>query len=77
MVLKTFNLEEETYRKFSHFCKENGISMSKQIDIFIKSQIETKKEVREEYLKKLDNIRKGKFITLNSIDDFEKRYKSE
>ena len=77
MVLKTFNLEEETYRKFSNFCKENGISMSKQIDIFIKSQIETKKEVREEYLKKLDNIRKGKFITLNSIDDFEKRYKSE
>lgn len=77
MVLKTFNLEEETYRKFSNFCKENGISMSKQIDIFIKSQIEIKKEVREEYLKKLDNIRKGKFITLNSIDDFEKRYKSE
>ena len=35
MVLKTFNLDEETYRKFSEFCRENGISMSKQINLFM------------------------------------------
>ena len=74
MVLKTFNLEEETYDKFSEFCRQNGISMSKQIDIFIKAQIEEKPKVRDEYLKRLEIIRKGKFIKIGGIDEFKKRY---
>jgi antitoxin component of RelBE/YafQ-DinJ toxin-antitoxin module len=74
MVLKTFNLEDETYKKFSEFCRENGISMSKQIDIFIKAQLEEEPKIREEYLKKLETIRKGKFIKVGNIDDFKKRY---
>lgn len=74
MVLKTFNLDDETYRKFSEFCRQNGISMSKQIDIFIKSQLEVKPKVREEYLRKLDRIRQGRFISIGGIDDFKKRY---
>ena len=68
MVLKTFNLEDETYRKFSEFCKENGLSMSKQVDIFIKAQIEESLEVREEYLRKLEAIRRGRFIKVK-VDD--------
>jgi len=74
MVLKTFNLDEGTYDKFSEFCRQNGISMSKQIDIFIKAQIEEKPKVRAEYLQKLEVIRKGKFIKVGSIEDFKKRY---
>jgi hypothetical protein len=74
MVLKTFNLEEGTYKKFSDFCKQNGISMSKQIDIFIKAQLEEKPKVRAEYLQRLEAIRKGKFIKVGGIEDFEKRY---
>lgn len=74
MVLKTFNLEEETYNKFSEFCKQNGMSMSKQIDIFIKAQIEEKPKVREEYLQRLNSISKGKFIKVGGIEDFNKRY---
>ncbi len=74
MVLKTFNLDNETYDKFSEFCKENGLSMSKQIDIFIKAQIEESTKVREEYLKKLELIRKGRFIKARSTEDFNKRY---
>ena len=62
MVLKTFNLDGESYKKFSEFCREHGLSMSKQISIFIKSQIEEKPKVREEYLRKLGALRKGKFI---------------
>ena len=62
MALKTFNINEEIYKKFSSICKENGISMSKQVDIFIRAQLEEEPKVREEYLKKLENIRKGKFI---------------
>jgi len=74
MALKTFNLDEESYKKFSDFCKENGISMSRQIEIFIRAQIAEKEEVRQEYLKKLEVIRKGKFINVGGFEDFKKRY---
>ena len=75
MVLKTFNLEPETYAKFAEFCKAHGISMSKQINIFISSQIEEEPKVREEYLKKLMKIRQhGKYKEYNSFEDFEKRF---
>lgn len=40
MALKTFNLDEETYSKYSKHCKENGISMSKQVEKFIKQELE-------------------------------------
>lgn len=71
MVVKTFNVEENVYEKFLQFCKNNGISMSKQIEMFMKSRIEDKEEVREEYLQKLEEIRRGKFIR---VDNFAKRY---
>jgi len=71
MVLKTFNLNEAVYKKFSDFCKENGISMSKQVEIFIEAQMAEEPKVRQEYLQKLEAIRKGKFI---KVDDFKKRY---
>ncbi len=73
MVLKTFNLDDETYKKFSEFCKENGISMSKQVNFFIQSQMAEEPKVREEYLKKLERIRGGKFV---KVTDFKKRYLS-
>ena len=74
MVLKTFNIEEGTYKKFSDFCKQNWMSMSKQIDIFIKAQIEENPKVRADYLCRLESIRKGRFIKIGGIDDFKKRY---
>jgi hypothetical protein len=69
MAIKTFNVDEDAYRKFSQFCRENGLSMSKQIEIFIKSQLEEEPKIREEYLKKLDRIRKGKYIKFSSIEE--------
>ena len=74
MVIKTFNLEEDVYKKFADFCKKNGLSMSKQVNTFIRSQIEVKPKVREEYLQRLDTIRKGRFIKVGSIEDFKKRH---
>jgi len=71
MTIKTFNVDEKVYEKFLQFCKNNGISMSKQIEIFMKSRVEDKEELREEYLQKLEEIRRGKFIR---VDDFAKRY---
>jgi len=74
MVIKTFNLEEDVYKKFADFCKENGLSMSKQINIFIKAQIEIEPKVREEYLQKLDIIRKGRFTKIGNIENFKNKY---
>ena len=74
MVLKTFNVEESVYEKYSQFCKENGISMSNQNNTFIKAQLETEPKVKEEYLKRLEAISKGKFIKIGSHEDFVKRY---
>ncbi|MFW6283118.1 MAG: hypothetical protein ACOC1P_03655 [Minisyncoccales bacterium] len=74
MVLKTFNLDPEVYDKFSKFCKEHGISMSKQVNIFISSQMEEEPELREDYLRKLMKIRKqGKYKKFSSIEDLRKQ----
>ena len=71
MVLKTFNVQEDTYHKFSSFCKGHGISMSKQIELFMRSIIEEEPEAKKEYLKKIERIRKGKFLR---VDNFAERY---
>ena len=71
MTIKTFNVDENVYEKFLQFCKDNGISMSKQIEMFMKSRVDENEEVREEYLQKLEEIRRGKFIR---VDNFAKRY---
>lgn len=72
MALKTFNINEEVYKKFSKVCKEHGISMSKQVEIFIESQISEEKEVKPEYLKKLEQIKKGKFHKYNTVAELRK-----
>ena len=69
MVLKTFNVGETVYSKFSHFCKSHGISMSKQVEIFMESMIEEEPEAKQEYLEKLDRVRKGKFVRIKSMAD--------
>ena len=70
MVIKTFNLEEETYRKFSEYCKAHGLSMSKQVEFFISSQIAEEPEVRKEYLEKLERISKfGKFRVVKNLNE--------
>lgn len=71
MVLKTFNVEEAVYKRFSDFCKEHGISMSRQVQFFMESQVADEPKVKKEYLEKLERIRKGKFIRIKS---FAERY---
>jgi ligand-binding sensor protein len=71
MALKTFNVEEVVYKKFSDFCKGHGVSMSKQVELFMESMVEEEPEAKQEYLQKLDRIRKGKFMR---VDNFASRY---
>ncbi|MGV8172052.1 MAG: hypothetical protein ACP5OA_05145 [Candidatus Woesearchaeota archaeon] len=72
MAIKTFNIEEDVYKQFSGFCKDNGISMSKQVEFFMRSVIEEEPTAKKEYLAKLERIRKGKSI---KVDNFAERYK--
>ena len=67
MVLKTFNVSEAVYEKFSRFCKEHGVSMSKQVDFFMASQVESEPIARKEYIERLEKIRKGKFVSVKSF----------
>lgn len=69
MVLKTFNVQEEVYIKFSNFCKGYGLSMSKQVEMFMESMVEEEPKAKQEYLEKLERIRKVKFTRINSIAD--------
>ena len=69
MALKTFNVQEEVYKKFSNFCKGHGVSMSKQVEMFMESMVEEEPEAKREYLEKLERIRNGKFVRVKSIAD--------
>ncbi len=71
MGLKTFSVEDAVYWKFSRMCKESGISMSRQIEMFMRTFVEEEPKAREEYARRLNRIRKGKFI---AVADFGKRY---
>ena len=73
MTIKTFNLDDKVYKKYSKFCKENGINMSKQIEFFICSQLAENAKTRNKYLDKIKAVRKGKFTDENFIEElFEK-----
>ena len=72
MVLKTFNLDEVVYSKFSAFCKDNGISMSKQIQFFMEAQLTDDPKAKAKYLEKIEKIKSGKFIRVNN---FANRYR--
>ena len=67
MTLKTFNVEQAVYQKFSAICKEQGMSMSKQVERFMQAMVEEEPIARKEYLEKLDRIRKGKFIRVDDL----------
>lgn len=40
MALKTFNINDTVYKSYSKHCKKKGISMSKQIENFLRKEIE-------------------------------------
>ena len=67
MVLKTFNVQQEVYARFSRFCKEHGIIMSRQVEMFMESMLEEEPEAKKDYLEKLERIRKGRFIKIASL----------
>jgi hypothetical protein len=73
MALKTFNVQEDVYKRFSGYCKENGINMSRQVELFMESFLEEDPVAKEAYLEKLEKIRKGRFY---KVSDLKERYKA-
>ena len=45
MVIKTFNVDEKVYERFIQFCRDNGISMSKQIEMFMNYKLDVLENV--------------------------------
>ena len=43
MAIRTFNLDEKIHKDYADYCKREGISMSKKIENFIKSELEALK----------------------------------
>lgn len=43
MAIKTFNIDDEIYKEFSRHCKKEGVSMSKRVENFIRSELERMK----------------------------------
>lgn len=72
MAIKSFNLNEDIYDRFSKTCKENGISMSRQVEMFMESQLGDREEIKPGYLKKLKKIQKGKYHKFNTVKDLRK-----
>jgi hypothetical protein len=71
MSVKSFSISDDIYEKYSSECKRLGLNMSKQIENFMKFQLEEEFVVREEYTKKIRKIRKEKFIP---VEDFDKQF---
>lgn len=68
MAIKTFNIDSKTYKEFSSYCKKEGISMSKRIENFIKSELETIKTNSPN--KKFNNqVRENKEKHVSKTDD--------
>ena len=64
MSVKSFSISDDVYEKYSSECKRLGLNMSKQIENFMKFQLEEEFAVREEYLETIEKIRKDKFKKL-------------
>ena len=55
-MIVTFSVDKKGYDRFADICRKNKINMSKQVDLFIKSQIERNPHVRAGHIKKLDLV---------------------
>ncbi|MFH1788488.1 MAG: hypothetical protein ABH834_03820 [Candidatus Altiarchaeota archaeon] len=69
MVVRSFNVSEDIYGRFLEFCKARGVSMSKQIEMFMRAQVSDELEIKKEYLDRLAQIRKGKYLNFKSLDE--------
>ena len=61
MALKTFNVDPDVYKRFSGFCKGNGINMSKQVELFMASFVEDDLAAKKSIVAKLDRNKKADY----------------
>lgn len=75
MAIKTFNINEQIHKDYSAHCKKEGISMSKKVENFIKSELEkirNKKSPSEKTIKQPSNSEKE--LDFNSLDNSFSKY---
>ena len=74
MALKTFNINEGVYKNYSKHCKNKGISMSKQVENFLKAEIERITDVQSERGIDIKKIERGMKDFDKSIEHPLKKY---
>ena len=67
MSVKSFSISDEVYERYSAECKRLGLNMSKQIENFMKFQLEEEFLVREEYAEKIRDMRKKRFRLMTAV----------
>lgn len=74
MVKATIEIPEQEDRILNIVKGKYGFRNKEQAVIFIVKEFEKnlEPEIRPEYLKKLNRIRKGKYIRFNSVDELRK-----
>jgi hypothetical protein len=74
MVLKKINLSEDTNSILDIVKKKHKFkNMSEALNFVVDEYEQNLLEINPKYLKKLEKISKGKFISFNSIGDLRKK----
>ena len=74
MALKTFNIDEIVYKNYSKHCKNRGISMSKQIENFLKEEVGKITSLPNNKNKKFQKIEKISKNSCGLIEHHLKKY---
>lgn len=77
MVQNIINLEENVDRVLNIIKAKFGLKTKSEAIALVTisyEQNELEPELRPEYIKKLEAVKKGKFIKIGSIEEFRKRY---
>ena len=69
MAIKTFNIDKEVHKRFSGYCKEHGMSRSKQVELFMRCQVAKDDDERNTCLNKLEKLRKGGHVKIEDFAD--------
>jgi hypothetical protein len=71
MALKTFNLDGGVYKKYSSWCRKNGISMSRRVENFLRNEVENLKipDKKSENLRKLEKTESSVHELKHEISD--------
>lgn len=68
MGIKSFSISDEVYEKYSAECKRLGLNMSRQIENFMRFQLEEEFLVRDDHAERIREVRRKRFGFVTCVD---------